>query len=76
MYRTCGRDEADDNGISRTSHCGFVKLDWIDPTQRLRGCLHICDKDGCNQSSYSIYSLSRFIIACSLLVSILCRYIH
>ncbi|CAF0823337.1 unnamed protein product [Rotaria sp. Silwood1] len=45
MYRTCARDEADDNEITRASHCGLLKLDWIDKSQRLRGCLHICDKD-------------------------------
>lgn len=49
IYRTCARDEDDDNnGITRTSHCGFVKLDWIDPHRRFRGCLHVCDKDACN----------------------------
>ncbi|CAF5062716.1 unnamed protein product, partial [Rotaria sp. Silwood1] len=29
MYRTCARDEADDNEITRASHCGLLKLDWI-----------------------------------------------
>ena len=67
MYRTCGRDEADDNGITRASHCGFVKLDWIDAHRRFRGCLHICDKDACNQTSYSIYSISKLIFYFSLL---------
>jgi hypothetical protein len=67
MYRTCGRDEADDNGITRASHCGFVKLDWIDSQRRFRGCLHICDKDACNQASYSVYSIWRIIFYLSLL---------
>ncbi len=69
-YRTCGRDEADENGITRTSHCGFVKLKWIDAHRRFRGCLHICDKDACNQTSYSIYSISRSIFYISLLLLI------
>ena len=52
IYRTCAReDEDDNNGITRTSHCGFVKLDWIDQHRRFRGCLHVCDKDACNFSS-------------------------
>jgi len=67
MYRTCGRDEIDDNGITRASHCGFVKLDWIDAHRRFRGCLHICDRDACNQTSYSIYSISKLIFFISLL---------
>ncbi|CAF3367110.1 unnamed protein product [Rotaria sp. Silwood1] len=33
MYRTCARDEADDNEITRASHCGLLKLDWIDKSQ-------------------------------------------
>ncbi|CAF1047570.1 unnamed protein product [Rotaria sordida] len=67
MYRTCGRDEADDNGITRSSHCGFLKLDWIDKNQRFRGCLNICDKDACNQASYSIYSIWKIIYCFSIL---------
>ncbi|CAF1073278.1 unnamed protein product [Adineta ricciae] len=45
VYRTCSRDEGDDDSITRMSHCGFLKLHWINPNRRLRGCLHICDKD-------------------------------
>ncbi len=73
-YRTCGRDEADDNGITRASHCGFVKLDWIDSHRRFRGCLHICDKDACNQASYSIYSKSRIIFFINLFILILFEF--
>jgi hypothetical protein len=69
-YRTCGRDEADDNGITRASHCGFVKLDWINTHRRFRGCLHICDKDACNQAPYSIYSISRTLFSLSLFIFI------
>ncbi|CAF3705503.1 unnamed protein product [Adineta steineri] len=29
IYQTRNRDEGDDNCITRTSHCGFIKLDWI-----------------------------------------------
>ncbi|CAF3403315.1 unnamed protein product [Rotaria sp. Silwood1] len=67
MYRTCARDEADDNEITRASHCGLLKLDWIDKSQRLRGCLHICDKDACNQASYFNYSIWRIIYSFSIL---------
>ncbi|CAF0912538.1 unnamed protein product [Adineta steineri] len=48
-YRTCSRDESNDNRITRTSHRSFIKPDWINLYRRLRGCLHICDKDACNQ---------------------------
>jgi hypothetical protein len=67
MYRTCGRDDVDDNGINRASHCGFIKLDWIDAYRKFRGCLHICDKDACNQASYTSYSIWRIIFCFSLL---------
>ncbi len=66
IYRTCGRDEADDNGITRASHCGFVKLNWIDSYRRFRGCLDICDKDACNQTSN--YSISRLLIYWNLFI--------
>ncbi|CAF1924312.1 unnamed protein product [Rotaria magnacalcarata] len=36
MYRTCGRDEANDNGIAHSSHCGFVKLDWLEKNEQFR----------------------------------------
>ncbi|CAF1303532.1 unnamed protein product [Adineta steineri] len=28
-YRTCSRDESNDNRITRTSHRSFIKPDWI-----------------------------------------------
>lgn len=68
VYRTCAREDDDDNnGITRTSHCGFVKLDWIDRNRRFRGCLHVCDKDGCNFTS-SIYTDQRTTRTILLLV--------
>ncbi|CAF3552073.1 unnamed protein product [Adineta steineri] len=67
IYRTCGREEADDNGINRVSHCGFIKLHWIHPFRRFRSCLHICDKDACNQANYFIYSMWKIIFCFSLL---------
>ena len=57
VYRTCSRDEGDDDSITRMSHCGFLKLHWINPNRRLRGCLHVCDKDACNQSSLRSISI-------------------
>ncbi|CAF1222880.1 unnamed protein product [Adineta steineri] len=67
IYRTCSRDEGDDNGITRTSHCGFIKLDWINPNRRLRGCLHICDKDACNQAFNLCFSRWNMIFSLILL---------
>ncbi|CAF1293043.1 unnamed protein product [Adineta steineri] len=67
IYRTCSRDEGDDNGITRTSHCGFIKLDWINPNRRLRGCLHICDKDACNQAFNLCFSRWNMIYSLILL---------
>ncbi|UJR21453.1 hypothetical protein I4U23_024538 [Adineta vaga] len=70
VYRTCSRDEGDDNSITRTSHCGFIKLQWINPHRRLRGCLHICDKDACNQAfnhSFSI-GMMTFSLICNLIL--------
>lgn len=68
MYRTCSRDEGDDNGITRASHCGLIKLDWINPRKRFRGCLHICDKDACNQAYYSFYLRRKIIFYLNLLL--------
>ena len=56
LYRNCGRDEPEDNAIARASHCGFVKLEWIDAHRRFRGCLNICDRDACNQVNRLDYS--------------------
>ena len=66
MYRTCGLDEADGNGITRASHCGFVKLKWIDSQRRFRGCLDVCDKDACNRAR--IDSNSRVLFYFALLI--------
>ncbi|CAF4605172.1 unnamed protein product [Rotaria sp. Silwood1] len=71
-YRTCSRDEGDDNGITRTSHCGFIKLDWIHPHRRFRGCLSICDKDACNQAYYHSISIWNIIFCLNLLLLLLC----
>lgn len=73
LYRTCGRDDVNENGLTHASHCGFLKLDWIDTHRRFRGCLHICDKDACNHTSYSIYSISRFLYFISVLFLIFSR---
>jgi hypothetical protein len=67
IYRTCSRDEGDDNGITRASHCGFIKLDWIDKNRRFRGCLHICDKDTCNRTNYLSFSIWKIILCLNLL---------
>jgi hypothetical protein len=67
-YRTCSRDEGNDNGIARTSHCGLIKLDWINPHQRLRGCLHVCDKDACNQAYYHYFSIWKITVCFNLLI--------
>ncbi|CAF1583481.1 unnamed protein product [Adineta ricciae] len=67
-YRTCGREELDDNGINRASHCGFVKLDWIDAHRRFRGCLQICDRDACNQTTYSFHSKWNIVFALSFFI--------
>lgn len=72
MYRTCGRDDAEENGITRASHCGFVKLNWIDPSRRFRGCLDICDKDACNHSS-TYLSLSKILYSSSIFFYLLTR---
>lgn len=69
VYRTCGRDEGDDNGITRASHCGFIKLDWIDPNRRLRGCLHICEKDSCNRTDMCRSSLWNMIFMLALTIA-------
>ncbi|CAF3273437.1 unnamed protein product [Rotaria socialis] len=71
VYRTCGRDEGDDNGITRTSHCGYIKLDWISQHRRFRGCLDICDKDACNQANYRSVSRWKIIIYFNLLLLLL-----
>lgn len=71
MYRTCGRDEAEENGITRASHCGFVKLNWIDSYRRFRGCLDICDKDACNHCS--IFSLSKVLVSSTIVLVFLTR---
>ena len=51
IYRTCSRDEGEFDGITRSSHCGYIKLSWLDENRRFRGCLHTCDKDTCNRAS-------------------------
>ena len=66
-YRTCGRDEAHDNRITRSSHCGFVKLKWIDAHRRFRGCLHTCDRDACNRARPTSHSLWQSLFAFNLL---------
>ncbi|CAF4545497.1 unnamed protein product, partial [Rotaria sp. Silwood2] len=71
-YRTCSRDEGDDNGITRASHCGFIKLDWINQHRRFRGCLNICDKDACNQANYHSISIWNIIFYLNLLLLLLC----
>lgn len=68
MYRTCGREEADDNGIAHSTHCGFVKLDWLEKNQHFRGCLHTCDRDACNRTSYSSYSFLSILYCFSLFI--------
>jgi hypothetical protein len=68
VYRTCSRDEGDDNGITRASHCGFIKLEWINPHQRFRGCLHICERDACNQAYYLYPSIWKIIFSLNLLL--------
>lgn len=75
IYRTCSRDEGDDNGITRASHCGFVKLDWIDPNRRLRGCLHICDKDACNRTDIRHTSRWNILLTLGLLISNVNKYL-
>ena len=67
VYRTCGRDEPEDNAIARASHCGFVKLEWIDTHRRFRGCLNICDRDACNQANLVDYSSWRMTFCLTLL---------
>ncbi|CAF3259242.1 unnamed protein product [Rotaria socialis] len=68
MYRTCGRDEANDNGIAHSSHCGFVKLHWLQKNQHFRGCLHTCDSDACNRTSYSSYSFLNIFYCFSIFI--------
>lgn len=72
FYRTCGRDEVNDNRIIHANHCGYVKLDWIDKKRKFRGCLHICDKDACNRTS--TYSKS-FILLTIHMFSLILIYI-
>ena len=50
IYRTCSRDEGEFDGITRSSHCGYIKLSWLDEHRRFHGCLHTCDKDTCNRA--------------------------
>ncbi|CAF1527885.1 unnamed protein product [Didymodactylos carnosus] len=50
--RTCIRDEESQtsySGLTATSHCGWIKLAWINKNKRFKGCIHSCDKDGCIQ---------------------------
>jgi len=68
LYRTCSRDESEDDGIARASHCGFIKLDWINPHERFHGCLHICDKDACNHAYNHSFSIWKIIFCLNLLV--------
>lgn len=67
-YRTCGRDENEDQGITRSSHCGFVNLEWPNIQQRFRGCLNVCHRDACNRAPENLLISSKFNICWILFI--------